>query len=162
VIWFSARDVDLQMSGPKPVRPLVVSPEDISSHYASLVLAPDRMKERGFAAKPFFEQQMQRNDLGACLYVFDNFETTQNPIEMFNWIDTFIRLPNKVVITTRLRDFRGDYPLEVEGMTEQEARLLVDQTATYLGISHLMNKLYVDELISESEGHPYVIKILLG
>lgn len=47
-------------------------------------------------------------------------------------------------------------------MTEQEARLLVGQTATYLGISHLINSAYIDELISESEGHPYVIRILLG
>ncbi|MGE3979238.1 MAG: NB-ARC domain-containing protein, partial [Nitrospira sp.] len=162
VVWFSARDVDLQLSGPKPVRPLVVSPDHISKHFASLVLSPDRIKEKGFAAKPFFEQQMQKNDLGPCLFVFDNFETTQNPIEMFNWIDTFIRPPNKVAITTRLRDFKGDYPLEVAGMTEQEARLLVGQTATYLGISHLINSAYIDELISESEGHPYVIKILLG
>ena len=96
------------------------------------------------------------------MFVFDNFETTQNPIEMFNWIDSFIRLPNKTLITTRLREFKGDYPLEVAGMKEPEARQLITQTAFALGVSPLMDERYVEELITQSEGHPYVIKILLG
>jgi len=162
VVWFSARDVDLQLTGPKPVRSMVISPEDISNHFASLVLSETQIKEKGFAAKPFFEQQMQKNDLGSCLFVFDNFETTQNPVEVFKWIEAFIRLPNKVAITTRLRDFKGDYPVEVEGMSDQEARLLIEQTAAHLGIFQHITSVYTDELISESAGHPYVIKILLG
>lgn len=162
VVWFSSRDVDLQLSGPKPVRPFVVSPEDISNLYATLVLPAEVTNEKGFNARSFFEQQMQESGLGSCLFVFDNFETTQNPIEMFHWIDTFIRSPNKVLITTRLRDFKGDYPIEVQGMTEPEARILIDQTASHLGISTLINQSYIDELASESAGHPYVIKILLG
>ena len=105
---------------------------------------------------------MQNSDIGPCLFVFDNFETTQNPIEMFNWIDSFIRLPNKALITTRLRDFKGDYPLEVLGMEDTEASALIDQTAIHLGVKHLLNGAYITELISVSAGHPYVIKILLG
>jgi len=162
LVWLSARDVDLTFSGPKPVRPLVFSPEDVGRFYAGLVLSPEKVKAKGFNARTFFEQQLQKCDLGACLFVFDNFETTQNPIEMFNWIDSFIRLPNKVLITTRLREFKGDYPLEVLGMNEQEARQLVAQTASSLGLSELLNDKYVNELVAQSEGHPYVIKILLG
>lgn len=162
IVWFSARDVDLQLSGPKPVRPRVLSPEDMSKYYAALVLPEDATKEKGFNARTFFEKQLQKNELGSCLFVFDNFETTQNPTEMFNWIDTFVRPPNKVLITTRLRSFKGDYPLEVQGMADQEARVLVEQTASHLGISHLLDRSYVDDLIAESAGHPYVIKILLG
>lgn len=162
VVWLSARDVDLQLSGPKPVRPLVLSTEDISKFYADLVLSPDRTKEKGFNARSYFEKQLQQSDIGPCLFVFDNFETTQNPIEMFNWIDSFIRLPNKALITTRLRDFKGDYPLEVLGMEEAESIALIDQTATHLGVKHLLNSEYKAELILASAGHPYVIKILLG
>lgn len=33
IVWLSARDVDLQLSGPKPVRPSVLSPEDMSDLY---------------------------------------------------------------------------------------------------------------------------------
>ena len=162
IVWLSARDVDLQLTGPKPVRPLVLSPEDMGDCYAELVLPPDKTNVKGFNGRVYFEQQLQKCDVGPCLFVFDNFETTQNPIEMFKWIDTFIRLPNKALITTRLREFKGDYPIEVDGMTEQETHLLINQVASSLGISALMEVNYVSELFSRSEGHPYVIKILLG
>lgn len=162
IVWLSARDVDLQFTGPKPVRPLVLSPEDMSKFYAGLVLPSERISTKGFNARSFFEQQLQKCDLGRCLFVFDNFETTQNPVEIYNWIDAFIRLPNKALITTRLREFKGDYPVEVSGMEEEEARLLVAQTAASLGISNLIDAEYVSKLVDQSEGHPYVIKILLG
>jgi len=162
VVWLSARDVDLQFTGPKPVRPLVQSPDDMGKFYAGLVLPPARLREKEFNPRSYLEQQLQKCDLGRCLFVFDNFETTQNPIEMFNWIDTFIRLPNKALITTRLRDFRGDYPLEVRGMNEAESRQLIDQSAANLKVSSLLSEAYVRDLVSQSEGHPYVIKILLG
>jgi len=162
IVWFSARDVDLQINGPKPVRPLVYSPNDISKLYARLVLSQTKQKDKSFNAKEFFEKQLQKSEIGSCLFVFDNFETTQNPIELFSWIDTYIRLPNKVLITTRLRDFKGDYPVEVSGMEDSEARALVNQTANRLKIENLLKNEYVDDLIYKSEGHPYVIKILLG
>ena len=162
IVWLSARDVDLQFTGPKPVRPLVLSPEDMSKFYAGLVLPSEKATAKGFNTRAFFEQQLQKSDIGACLFVFDNFETTQNPIEMFNWIDSFIRLPNKALITTRLRDFKGDYPVEVSGMEEKEARLLVAQTAASLKVSELIDADYANKLVAQSEGHPYVIKILLG
>jgi tetratricopeptide (TPR) repeat protein len=117
---------------------------------------------RLFSCSKFFETQLNKNDLGSCLFVFDNFETTQNPETLFAWIDTHIRLPNKVLITTRLRDFKGDYPVEVTGMTDEESRALIKNTVNYLDIRHLLNEDYVKELIKQAEGHPYVIKILLG
>ena len=84
IVWLSSRDVDLQLSGPKPVRPSVVSTDDISKTYASLVLHEEKLKAKGFNARAFFEQQLQVSDLGPCLFVFDNFETTDNPVEVFN------------------------------------------------------------------------------
>jgi hypothetical protein len=162
IVWMSARDVDLQLSGPKPVKPKVVSPDEMGRLYARLVLTQERLSEKGFNARVFFERQLEANDIGPCLYVFDNFETTQNPIEVFNWIDTFIRLPNKVLITTRLRDFKGDYPVDVGGMENVESRELIRRTAGALGIQSSVDADYVDELIKVSDGHPYVIKILLG
>lgn len=162
VVWLSARDVDLKLTGPKPVRPDVVSPDDMGRLYARLVLPADQLKAKGFNARVFFEQQLEKNELGACLYVFDNFETTQNPMDMFNWIDTFIRSPNKILITTRLRDFKGDYPLEVRGMEDAESRELVTRTGASLGIAGTLDRVRVDEIVQTAEGHPYVMKILLG
>lgn len=162
VVWLSARDVDLHMTGPKPVRPNVVSPEDMGKLYARLVLSDEARTAKGFSARQFLEGQLQNADSGPCLFVFDNFETTQNPLEVFTWIDTYIRLPNKALITTRLRDFKGDYPVEVSGMNRDEAITLINQVAGHLGISQHLTSSYVEDLIDQSEGHPYVIKILLG
>lgn len=162
VVWLSARDIDLQLTGPKAVRPLVQSPEDMGKFYASLVLNDAAINTKGFNGRSYLETQLQKCDLGSCLFVFDNFETTQNPIEMYNWIDTFIRLPNKALITTRLREFKGDYPVEVSGMEEEEAKRLIANTASSLGVAQLIDEDYTEKLLSHSEGHPYVIKILLG
>lgn len=162
VVWLSARDVDLQFTGPKSVRPTVSGPEDMAKLYARLVLSPEKISEKNFNATSFFEQQLEKNESGPCLFVFDNFETTQNPVEVFNWIDTFVRLPNKVLITTRLREFKGDYPVEVGGMSDQESRLLISRTSSYLGLNNILDSDYITEIVARSEGHPYVIKILLG
>ncbi|MCW8199855.1 hypothetical protein D8B23_15915 [Verminephrobacter aporrectodeae subsp. tuberculatae] len=161
-VWLSSRDVDLHPTGPKPVRPSVFSLEEMGKYYANLVLSPEDINKKEFNARKYFEQQLQQCDLNPCLFIFDNFETTQSPIEIFKWIDSFIRLPNKVLITTRLREFNGDYQLEVGGMTDAEARLLVKQTAMSLGIISLLKENYISDLIKESEGHPYVMKVLLG
>ncbi len=47
-------------------------------------------------------------------------------------------------------------------MEEKEARILIAQTASALGVSNLLDDTYVGKLVAQSEGHPYVIKILLG
>jgi hypothetical protein len=96
------------------------------------------------------------------LIVLDNFETVRDPSELFKWLDTYIRLPNKILITTRYREFKADYPITVSGMIESEFDELVDSVSRILGIKHLLSKEYLNELYNESGGHPYVAKILLG
>src|ERR1700694_685499 len=59
VVWFRARDVDLHLSGPKPVRPLVLTPDDMGRLYANLVLTTDVVDGKGFNARSFLEQQLQ-------------------------------------------------------------------------------------------------------
>ncbi len=162
VVWFSARDIDLGPSGPRMVRPGVLTPDDVANQYAKLVLSESVWNERAFKAREYLQQQLQDSDGGRCLYVFDNFETVRNPVEKFIWLENFIRPPNKILITTRLRNFRGDYPLEVQGMTDAESRLLIDRTASHLRIKHLLNQSNISEIVTQSGGHPYVIKILLG
>lgn len=162
VIWLSARDIDLHFTGPRLVRQGVLSIEDISKLYCSMVLSVEKNQEKGFNPRHYFEQQLGASDAGPCLFVFDNFETVQQPIEVFNWIDSFIRLPNKALITTRLRDFKGDYPVEVRGMDEIEGKALVDLMARSLNVERLVDESYSRELVRLSEGHPYVIKVLLG
>ncbi len=162
IIWFSARDIDLLIEGAKPVKAHILSNDDIAKEYIKLV-DPKESKEKGFKPKLFFEKELEYNSIGPTLYIFDNFETVRNPIDLFNWLDTFIRNPNKILITSRFRDFKADYPIEVGAMNEQEFYSLVHETSKSLGISHLVNnKDYLEELYNESDGHPYVVKVLLG
>jgi hypothetical protein len=162
VVWLSARDIDLHFTGPKPVKPAVFAPDEMAKLYTSLVAPREQSAKKDFKPRLFFEQELTKSEFGETLFVFDNFETTQNPLEVFNWIDTFTKLPNKVLITTRLREFKGDYPVEVGGMAETESRKLIEQTAQQLQIGNLLTESYTSELIRQSEGHPYVIKVLLG
>ncbi|CAA0113886.1 Uncharacterised protein [Halioglobus japonicus] len=162
VIWFSSRDIDLQMNGAKLVSADVISEKDISRYYSGLVLSDEDSSNKTFDPESFFQKQLTESDIGPCLFVFDNFETTQNPIEVFRWIDTYIRGPNKILITTRLREFKGDYPINVHGMTEKESEELARLTASQLGVEKQLSSGLIDTLYKVSEGHPYIIKILLG
>ncbi len=105
---------------------------------------------------------LQKSEIGETLFIFDNFETIGNPIEVYTWVDTFIRPPNKILITTRHREFKGDYPVQVTGMKEDEINKLIEVTANRLGISHLLTREYREQISVESDGHPYVVKMLLG
>lgn len=161
ILWMSARDVDLLESGPKPVTPRVLGQKDIAEMAAGLLEPPDRQSPR-FDPLGYFQRALATGAAGTTLYVFDNFETLGCPEDVFTWLDTHVRPPNKVLITTRYRRFLGDYPIEIGGMTEEESRTLIDQQAERLGVHALLNSGYIDKLYKESDGHPYVIKILLG
>jgi tetratricopeptide (TPR) repeat protein len=159
IIWFSARDIDLLIDGPKQVQTKVINIEDIAKEYCNLL--DNKLKSKD--AIQFFSNEMTKNSFGTALYIFDNFETVTNPIEVFEWINTYIRNPNKVLITSRIsRNFKADYPIEIQGMNEDECRELINTTAKSLKITQILSKEYIDDLILESDGHPYIIKILLG
>jgi tetratricopeptide (TPR) repeat protein len=161
IIWFSARDIDLLPSGPKSVKPQIMEAEDIAKAYVDL-LKTSEAKTEGFKAKKYFEDNLIKSRIGPTLFVFDNFETVKNPVELYSWLDTFIRYPNKILITTRVREFKADFNVDVYGMNESESESLILNTAKSFGIGHLLSTKYIQELVSESEGHPYVIKIMLG
>jgi NB-ARC domain len=162
MLWFSARDIDLLQEGPKVVRPHVLSEGDIADEFVRLVAPGDAMVE-GFEPIKYLAGALAKSPIGVpLLFAIDNFETVRSPTDLFTWLDTYIRSPNKVLITTRFRDFKGDYPVEVVGMTDEEAQKLITSTAISLGVHKFLTKDYGKEVIRESDGHPYVIKILLG
>lgn len=160
VIWFSARDIDLTPEGPKQVRAVVINQQDISMEYFRQI-GDERNTHKEVIED--FSKELTTNKLGKALYVFDNFETLSYPVEIYEWLNTFIRNPNKILITSRLnRNFKADYPVEVKGMTEKQCRELIDSTSQKLNITALLSEVYINKLIEESDGHPYVIKIILG
>ena len=161
ILWFSARDIDLLEEGAKSVKPSVIKIEDLSLEFKNL-LQPKGYLDKEFNDKMYVENQLSKCDLGPLLIVLDNFETVQNPEEMFAWLDTFIRLPNKILITSRFRDFKADYPISVGGLTRPEFDILVNKISNELGIFDLLSGEYHSDLFYETGGHPYVTKILLG
>ncbi len=159
VVWISARDIDLLEHGPRPVAARVVTQAEIAQASVDLLGRP-RGDERG--SEELMQEWLTSGAGGATLFVLDNFETVQSPADVFSWIDTYIRPPHKVLVTTRMRDFVGDYPIEVGGMNEDEADRLVRGHGARLGIQDLLTADYKRRLVTEAEGHPYVMKILLG
>jgi hypothetical protein len=163
ILWFSARDIDLSLTGPKVVQPHILTEKDIADEFVSLLggsvaLGTAKMTNVEIMADNFRVSKIG----GPILFVFDNFETVRSPVDLFQWIDTNIRLPNKAVITSRFRDFKADYPINISGMEQEEAEELISRTATALGIDNLVTTRFREELIEQSDGHPYVIKIILG
>ena len=161
IVWFSARDIELTPTGPKQVRPFVLDVKDLSREYVSL-MNPEEARNKNFDAVAYLAGSLTECSFGPTLFVLDNFETVSSPLELYKWLDTYIRPPNKILITTRFRDFKGDYPVEVHGMNDVECLELIDTTSHQLGIGHLITSDYAKQLIEESDGHPYVLKILLG
>ena len=162
VIWFSARDIDLLNQGPKDVKPHVLTEVEIAKEFVDL-MQPAGAATAGFKPVKYLSECLNKSPLNdPILFVFDNFETVRSPSTLYAWIDDYIRPPNKVLITTRFSDFKGDYPIEVLGMSEDEAQQLIDETAYGLGIKKMLTAECRADLVRESYGHPYVIKILLG
>jgi hypothetical protein len=157
VIWFSARDIDLLPEGPKVVQPHVLSVDEFAGEYVQLLDSHPAGKTRDF-----FANELTKSAVGPVLFVFDNFETLKNPVEVFTWIDTYVRLPNKVLVTTRKREFAGDFPIYVSGMSDEECQDLIQTVGNSLNIMGLLTEEYCQDIIRESQGHPYVIKVLLG
>lgn len=161
IVWLSARDIDLLPQGPKLVKPTILTTKDIAREVATL-FQPKGWDQRAFDAEKYLSESLRQSQEGPLLLVFDNFETVQQPIDVFNWLDTYIRSPNKILITTRHRDFRGDYAVEVGGMTETQCDQLVRTTAISLGLRAAITQEFCRDVYRESEGHPYVVKVLVG
>ena len=164
ILWFSARDIDLLTDSAKQVKPHILDEDDVAdeffSHIGGFLLSVEEMADADRLS--FLQDNLKSSEFGSILFVFDNFETVTSPIEFFNWIDTYLRLPNRALITTRYRQFKGDYPIELEGMSPDECSELIDTTARILYITQLINAKLKDDLYEVSEGHPYIVKILMG
>ena len=160
VLWFSARDIDLGETGPAFVDPDVLSLDDLARQAQGLLADVGGGVSGALSPSDWMARVLETEDSGSVLWVLDNYETLRDPIEVFAHFDKYIRTPHKVLITTRHREFVGDYPIEVGGMTRSEFDALVRQESIKLGLDLTEGQL--DDLYAESRGHPYVVKILLG
>lgn len=165
ILWFSARDIDLDpIRGPLAVQPAAQSLNQIARQYVSYV-EPKRLETSSSDDLiAHFLTSLGHSDAGPMIFVFDNFETVHNPAQLFRDLNEFVRLPNKILITTRYRDFKGDWPLDVDGMTRPEFDSLISSSSSRLGIRGIVDNqdAWIDSLFHESGGHPYVVNVALG
>ena len=161
IVWFSARDIDLLSHGPKIVRPDVMSTRDIAADFARL-MQPHTTLSAEESLRYCADALSGETPDGPFIFVLDNFETIRDQADLYSFLDNASRIPNKVLITTRSREFKADYPIEVGGMTRSEFAELVRDTAARLGIGGLIHASYEEQLFDEADGHPYIAKVLLG
>jgi hypothetical protein len=157
IIWFSARDVDLQASGPKPVRPAVISLVEVSRFHGQLMSSGQTVDDFALALQSSSAPRGRGN-----LFVFDNFETLAEVVELHRFLDTHTHIPNKVLITSRERAFKADFPIEVKGMSLAEATELLHKLSVDLSVGGMLNAGVIQNIYEYSEGHPYLLRILLG
>jgi hypothetical protein len=75
----------------------------------AVLFQPNGWDQKAFNAEQYFADNLRQGEAGPLLFVFDNFETIQQPVETYHWLDTHIRPPNKILITTRHRDFNSPW-----------------------------------------------------
>lgn len=134
IIWFSARDVDLQSKGPSSVQPDVISLDEVSKVYGNLMGYGTTIED--------FSLVLQEADpvtKKGTLFIFDNFETMSDPLGTHQFLDTYTHLPNKILITSRERAFKADFPIEVQGMDSLESKEMMVQISRDLLIETLIN-----------------------
>ncbi|MBC7821961.1 MAG: hypothetical protein IAG10_34170, partial [Planctomycetaceae bacterium] len=159
VIWLSARDIDLRMSGPAHVRQDVKSLEEICRALGQLFRVDGSLDSvTSILQDPTSATECHKG----FLLILDNFETLASGVEIHKFLDTHTHLPNKVLITSRERAFKADFPIEVLGMELDEARILLRRTAEELGITHLIDEERIKELHEYTDGHAYAMRVIVG
>jgi hypothetical protein len=160
IIWFSARDVDLTISGEKTVKPNVVNINDVAKRL-NQVLAPLGIE----ASVESFSEMLRvphSDHPRGTLFIFDNFETFADTKGLHIFLDQHTHIPNKVLITSRERAFKADFPIEVRGMEFPEANELMRQTARELGKEVLLNDDIIDKVYQFTGGHAYAMRVMIG
>ncbi len=156
IVWVSARDIDLRPRGPTDVRPAAVNLEGVSRIYGQLFETEGTPEAFAHAlATPIPPGN-------GTLFVFDNFETMQGIRDLHRFLDTHTHLPNKVLITSRERAFKADFPIEVHGMDRTESFALMTLAARDLGVEPILTNDVKASMFEYSEGHPYVMRVLVG
>ena len=157
ILWFSSRDIELRTTGPSIVSPEIVSIADAAKVFGRLFGRSGSIED--FASALRNPEAISRHGM---LFIFDNFESVSNPTSFQQFLDTWAHHPNKVLITSRQRAFKADFPIEVRGMEFPEAQDLLKSLSRSLGIEGLVTDEVIDQIFTYSEGHVYVMRVLMG
>lgn len=164
IVWFSSRDVDLTEDGYTLVKPSTKNLQDIACQYVTLVNMNHLIsnKEKDNAVELLGEHLCRGYDEfpGPILFIFDNFETVDDKLSVYKWLENSIRNPNKILITSREHDFRADYPIEILGMEKVEFDEMIQKLCDKHG--YWVSKNELNELYETTSGHPYIANLIMS
>jgi hypothetical protein len=155
IIWMSARDIDLTLSGPVAVRRREASIDDVAHAVCRLL---GESPGEGTAMQRCSE--LLGDESFPVLLVLDNFETFNEPHESYRYFDSSVVPPSKILITSRHEGFRGDYEIPVIGMSRGEASELLRSTARRFNREPLMSDEVIGRIYSYTQGHAYAMKLI--
>lgn len=158
VVWASARDLDLNERSARMVRPEVTTFEDLAQLNRQLFAQLGSVGNE--PATEWFKSCLSSDSNGSVLWILDNFETMQDPAAVFGQIDRCLGPGNRVLITTRHRDYQGDYQIPIAGMEKDEFSRLIAERCIRTSVS--LNSKRIEQLYLECEGHPYIAVIFLA
>jgi hypothetical protein len=93
------------------------------------------------------------------LLILDNFETFDDQETAFQYLDEVVHPPSKAIVTSR-HTLRGDYSVEVKGMSFDEASQLLVRAARDANTEPLMTQEVRERIFERSQGHPYAMKLI--
>lgn len=158
VVWSSARDYDLNPDRNRSVKRVVSGVKSMAEQCGRL------FDFKGTISK--FSELLGDPAVGGAksiLFIVDNFETVDDPEELWKFLDQHCQHPNKVLLTTRMKSWKGDYPIEVLGMEYVESERLINEDSLRLGISEIVDEVpsYKKSLHENTSGHPHAMRMLL-
>jgi len=120
----------------------------------------------GFTSLPFDDKRYEVEQLlrrQRVLLVVDNFETITDSA-LLSWL---LRLPepSKVLVTSRqyYPEFRSSWPVDLHGMSKDEADEFIHNQLRFLRIDHLVtNPAELEPIWEVTGGNPKAIMIALG
>ena len=161
VLWFSARDIDLLEPGPRDRQRDVTDVVSMAESFAHLLEAEEPTPD---AAVDFLLNEVSATGTEALRYllVLDNMETFDEPAAVLRQLDDEVRLPSKVLVTSRHDDFQGDYPIRVAGMESREAHQLLISEARRKYCEPQLTEPVRDSLIHATGARAYALKLAVA
>lgn len=158
ILWMSARDLDLMSSGIRETAREVGNLDEFADLFASLVR--DYIPPADSAIATLARELEDPSQ--SYLIVADNFETFDNPAELQEFLAEKVLPPNKILITSRLREFAADLPIEVGGMDWNQAEELMIRESRDRYCEGTLDLSLRRRIFKATEGRPYPIKLAIA
>lgn len=158
LIWLSSRNIDLLSEGPIEVVRDVGNLDTIAKYISSLGYFTSDNSDNSLK----YIEDILGNPSSKVLLILDNFETMDNPGQVFNFIEEITEFPNKVLITSRIKQFEKDYSITVAGMEPDEAIELIQQEAGRENCSDKLTDKIINSILNSSGAIPYLMKLMVN